>query len=256
MRFAIFLFAVFLLISCKDKTKDSDDDAEQQITDTLPVESSAAKLFVKQVEETHRSTEFKNHEAITFEVQSKSEQSAKKFNLQTDLKKIKMEMFNGDFAIFNEDSLYTSPDLPDEDLAAFKNIIQLFGLAFNLEDWTSKAKEKTTDSLQGENYTTINLDLKNAKYLSSTADLKVHIAPTTGFISAVTFSDKPSEENHLVLYENYFSIGRIPFPKHWEIYRDDISATNLIDKLTIAKLKFFQPSDDFFNPPAQAVLAD
>lgn len=256
MRYVLFLFAIFLLMGCKDKSKETDDDVNQQITDTLPAEPSAAELYLNQIEETNRSGEFKNHEAFTFEVNSESVKPTKKFSLQTDFSKIKMELSNGDFVLFNKDKLYTSPELPDEDLADFKNIIQLFGLAFNAEDWTSKATNKSKDSLQGEIYTTVKLSLKDAQHLTSITNLKVYTSSTTGFISAATFSEKSSEENHLVLYKNYFSIGRIPFPKHWEVYREEDSTTNLTDKLTLKRLKFFQPSEDYFNPPAQAVLVD
>lgn len=254
MRYVLLLFTVFSLIGCNNKNKESENS--DQINDTTTTSSSEAKLFLKQIQDTYRTDDFESHQAITFEVSSEADQSINKLSLQTDLSKIKMEMSNDDFIIFNNGKLYTSPEFPEENLAEFKNIIQLFGLAFNTETWVSKAQEKDKDSLQDEIYTTVKLKLKHADYLPTSSDLKVYTSPGTGFITVVDFKNKSPEHNYRVFYKNYFSIGRIPFAKHWEIYEGNLPHTKHIDKLSINRLKFFQPEEDFYTPPSQAILLD
>lgn len=256
------LFLLCFLSACKKGKKEKKTLSDQIENSAKPTTKTASEKVISSIEQAHQKANFLEKKAVTFTINIKSknrEELNARVSFLTNYKKIKVEKSDGTTIIYNGQKAVLFPKSNNYDRAK-KDLwtwVNLFSLPFRLEQ--SDTGNKSEDSLHNKSYNTLRLTLKNINPNASEDHLKLYAAKTTGFITAAIFtqnSKKLLDHAQATLFKDYFSLKGVPIAKYWEFYKWNQGKGIYGDKqgeVTFSKVKFFDPPQNYFYSPKEAV---
>ncbi len=246
---ALFLLLITCFIACKNKENNSITDQSEK--EEQVQKNNKAEEYLKEVSITHQTEEYNSHKAIRFQTVSTLDKPALRVSLSTNLNGFKIQTEDSKFLYFDGNKLYSSEKkLPEDLLNYMLSTVYYFSLPYHLENLTAEVlNHKSTDRLLNSEFSSLTLKLKENILQQTTEEIKVFSAPKTSFLTAVEFSQS-SKNPPILVYQNYFSIGKIIIAKYWEFY-DAAEEENpvLTEKITLSGVNFFTPQKDFFKIP-------
>lgn len=255
----LFVCCLFLLISCKNNTKQNQTHSTQTLTDTSMEESTESQVMGKpeqilpSLKAIYNREDFLSEGTVTFTIQTTAEDEntqRQRFTFTPDLKNIVLENRDGSRLLYAEENTFLYPPSGNfqtslEELwLPVKIFSSPFHFSTNEENWTPNKNRV----LEGESCFT----LKNNS--EENGILSVFISTETDFIKGILYRENSVEK--LVVFDKFFSIGATPFAKEWTFYEWDSAQNkpgNKTGSALLSKVNFLNAPSDFYEIPERAL---
>src|SRR5699024_10421690 len=246
----LFCVLIFGFIACKQK----ENKPENNISEKQIEEISKAEKGLEELSLTHHAADFKSHQAIRFQTKSSIDKPDLRITIRTDLNSFINQSEDSMYLYYDVNYFYsTEENLDKQHLQQMLLTIYYISLPYHIENFTEKAiQQKEKDSLLNSAFNSLELQLKENPFLTIKENkIKTFADPSTNFLTAVKYFT-PEEEEEIIVYQNYFSIGKILFAKYWEFYSADKSQKEnpiSTEKITLSRVNFFTPQEEHFKIP-------
>lgn len=268
MKYFSTLLLLIVLVSCKENTKDNPIPVEPDNGIGNGATPPPVFSFSENIEEAHNKPAFMNQKAVSFDIalsfggQTRLEGTV---SMTTNSTGVRLDKEDGSSAVYDGEQVYLSP------VSALPNGIRFdiftwqyfFALPFKLTDpgtiWDETDKRKL-DSLE---YETSKLSFMEDIGDSPDDWYVIYKDPETNRLKAaayiVTYSKDQSEaeeDPHAIVYSDYEVIDNVPFSRKWTFHgwHPEKGLGDKLGEAKISNIKFFDPSDDFFNKPKDSKI--
>lgn len=263
----LLIFCLILLSSCKNKSETSSEaENSSEVKETKAPDSPALNL-AKAVEVAHHQKAFQVEKAIRFHLDLNFGANTRvnaTVSMMTNSSKIKIEKSDGTTLFYSNNEMMLSPKDKNYEQARFDMFTwaYFFALPQKLTDAGTVLTDYKKRKLMGEKYETAQLTFK-PKTGDAPKDWYILYAnPHTKLLKAaayiVTLDKTVSEAEkapHVIVYEDYFTLGEVPIAKHWTFYNweEDGIHGDPIGEAEISDVHFFKPEAGYFQAPEDAV---
>ncbi|TDE05770.1 DUF6503 family protein [Flavobacterium sandaracinum] len=235
-------FAILMLVGCKSK--------EENIK------------FTDKVEKAHQKKEFLAQEAVQFDLKlffGGKEKITAKFTVLTNSTKGVIEYKNGAKIIFDNDKVFYSSTVPNEESVRFDAFTwaYFFLLPTKLSDpgtiWNSyENKEKDQEKYLAEKLTfkSGTGDAPDDWYVVY-ANKKTNLLEKAAYIVTLTAGKEAAEKNpHAIQYLDYKEVDGIPIANKWIFWgwEEGKGLTDELGQATLENIKFIKTTEDYFTP--------
>src|SRR5699024_628216 len=170
------------------------------------------------------SDNFNQKEAVRLKLkvydQSNKEKLNARISFMTDMSKVKVEKNDGTTLIFadNKSVLFPNSNAYDQAESDLWTWVNLLALPYKLTRPGTVWEGKSKDSLAGNRYDTAKIKFKNLDNRPQQDWFVIYVAPKTGFLKAVGFSEnsvKKQRYPEVITYEDFISVKHIAIAKNW-----------------------------------------
>jgi hypothetical protein len=225
--------------------------------------SNEKKLkFTDKVEKAHDKAEFLAQEAVQFNLKLEfggTERMDAKFTLLTNSTKGVIEYKNGAKIIFDQDKVFFSSTIPNEESVRFDAFTweYFFLFPYKLNDPGTIWNEYDNKEKDATNYLTEKLTFKSGTgdapddWYVVYADKKTNLLEKAAYIVTLKAGKEKAEKNpHAIQYLEYKDVNGIPIATKWVFWawEDGKGLTDELGYATLTDIKFVKAETDYFLP--------
>lgn len=222
------------------------------------------KNFVQKIEKAHQKNKFLEKEAIQFDLKLSfggKEKLDAKITLLTNSSKGAIEYKNGAKIIFNNEKVFYSANIPNEESVRFDAYTwaYFFQFPYKLSDSGTKWSFYDNTKANQEDYVTQKLT-----FISGTGDApddwyvvyankSTNLIDKAAYIVTVNGNKEEAEKNpHVINYIDYKEVEGIPIATKWLFWEweKNVGVTKEIGNATLTNIKFISANKDYFAPDA------
>lgn len=266
----LLIFCLILLSSCKNNSETSSEpENPSEVKETKAANNPALNL-AKAIETAHHQKAFQAEKAIKFHLDLNFGANTRinaTVSMMTDSSKIKIEKSDSTTLYYNGNKMMLSPKDKNYKQARFDMFTwaYFFALPQKLTDPGSVLSDYKSRKLLDVKHETAQLTF-HPKTGDTPKDWYIlYVNPHTKLLKAAAYiitSDKTVSEAekspHVIVYEDYFTLGEVPIAKHWKFYNweEDGIHGDPIGEAEISDVHFFKPEVDYFKAPQDAVKVE
>ncbi len=254
-----------LLLACTPAENTATETADTTGTPPTPEQPQVHKntnAFVAAVEEAHQWQEFRDQEAVKFDIVllfGGKERVNGSITALTNSTKARIDYNNGQSLIYDGDKVYAI-DAENEGSKRFAAYTwpYFFLFPYKLSDdgtkWT--AFEQTT--LNDKSYKTQKLSFEagtgddpNDWYIAYANPENNLVEVAAYIVTAGKTQEEAEEDPHAISYHDYKEVNGIPIAHAWKFWgwRTDAGLTNQLGEATITNVRFVPVTEDLFAKP-------
>ena len=263
MRKLSFLFAILLLISCKQNSSEEKIPVEPDNGIGNGATPPKVFSFSQNIEEAHNKAAFMNKQAVSFDINLKFGGKTRlegKVSMTTNSTKVRLDKTDGTSIIYDGKDVLITPRTASTEGARFDIFTwqYFFALPFKLTDPGTVWEELQPKIQDSTKYDTAKLSFESNIGDSPDDWYIIYKDPETNRLKAaayiVTFSkekDKAEENPHAIVYSDYKSFENIDIATGWSFHNwsDQDGFREKLGEATITNLQFFDPQENYFKAP-------
>ena len=220
--------------------------------------------FTAKVENAHHKQEFLAQEAVQFDFKLEfggNEKMDAKFTILTNSTEGVIEFKNGSKIIVNQDKIYYSPTILNEESVRFDAFTwsYFFLFPYKLSDPGTIWNAYSNKEKDFENYNTEKLTFKSGTgdapddWYVVYANKKTNLLEKAAYIVSINGGKEAAEKNpHAIQYLEYKDVDGIPMATKWVFWGWEAGKglTNELGHATLSDIKFVKVEADYFKPGA------
>lgn len=274
MKNLFLLFAILLLVSCKEDQKK--DPKTDEIIMTEPDGGigdgaiSPDVAFAKGIESAHNKSDWDNKRAVSFDISLSfggQEQLNGKVTSLTNSSKVRVDKNNNSQLIYDGQNVYLCPASADTKGARFDMFTwqYFFALPFKLTDPGTKWEQLKSVEMDNNTY-----DVGKLSFEQNIGDAPddwyvVYQERETGLLHAagyiVTFGsdrEKAEENPHAIVYSDYKVVDGVPVATKWTFHNWNLTDGfgDKIGEATLSNIVFFNAEDKLFEKPENSIIIE
>ncbi|MDT8416322.1 MAG: hypothetical protein RQ864_00810 [Lutibacter sp.] len=241
------LISIVLLIGCKSEVK--------------------YENFVQKIEKAHQKKKFLSKEAIQFDLKltfGGQEKLDAKITLLTNSSKGAIVYKNGAKIIFDNDKVFYSADIPNEESVRFDAYTwgYFFIFPYKLSDSGTKWSFYDNIEANSEDFVTQKLTFESGTgdapddWYVVYANKSTNLIDKAAYIVTVNGNKEEAEKNpHVINYLDYKEVEGIPIATKWLFWewKKNVGVTKEIGNASLTNIKFIPVNSDYFKPDSSFI---